>query len=200
MRYAIAGTLAGLVMFAWSAVSWMALPLHEAAFSNFPDAHADAGLPDNGDSIAPLQLTKSGVYHYPGFPQGADATPEAMRALEDRMRTRPVVSLMVYHAEGRDPFPPLNFILGALSCIIASCIATYLTRLAAPRLPSFSGRVLFVTSLGVFVFFAFYAQSWLWWGYPLTFGIAATIDIIVAPLLAGLVIAAIVKHPAPAPA
>ncbi|HPF37467.1 MAG TPA: hypothetical protein P5081_11625 [Phycisphaerae bacterium] len=200
MRYAFTGILAGLAMFAWSAVSWMALPLHEAAFSNFPDTRTDAGRPDSDAPIAQLRLPTSGVYHYPGFPQGADATPDAMRDMADRMRAGPVVSLMIYHAEGRDPFPPLNFVLGALSCIVAAWVATCLTHLAAPRLPSFGRRVLFVASLGAFVFFSFYAQSWLWWGYPLNFGIAETIDILVAPLLAGLVIAAFVKHPAPAPA
>ncbi len=196
VRYVITAILAGLLMFLWSAVSWMALPLHNAAFSTFPTSSTDADLPRDQSSIAQLDLPHTGAYHYPGFPHHEDGTPPTKverDAAMQRMKDGPVISLMIYHETGRDPFPPMNFILGMAACIVAAGIATWMTWLAAPRLPKFGQRVLFVTALGVFVFFAFYAQSWVWWGYPMTFAIADTIDIVVAPLLAGLVIAGMVK-------
>ncbi len=196
MRYLLTGILAGLIMFAWTAVSWMALPLHAAALNNFPTATTDADLPMGESSIDQLQLPKSGVYHYPGFPHHEDGSPVSdaeLNKMFERMKAGPTISLLVYHADGREPFPPKNFAIGIGSCIVASWIATWLTWLAAPRLRSYGRRVLFVTALGAFVFFAFYAQSWLWWGYSSEFGIAGTIDIIVAPMLAGLVIAKLVN-------
>lgn len=203
MRFVIASILSGLVMFAWSAISWMAIPLHTAAFSNFPTAAADADAPTGETSIDALRLPESGVYHYPGFPHhddGAPVTDDEMNAAMQRMRAGPVVSLMVYHADGREPFPPENFVIGIIVCIVAGAIATWMTWLAAPRLPHYGQRVLFVTALGAFVFFAHYAQSWLWWGFSDLFGIAETIDIVVAPLLAGCVIARIVRPPVPSAA
>lgn len=203
MRYLFSGILAGLIMFAWSAVSWMALPLHTAAFNHFPTSTADADAPKGESSIARLRLPTSGVYHYPGFPHPDDGSPAGdaeMTEVFERMKAGPVISLMVYHAEGRDPMPPMNFILGALACIVACWIATWLTWLAAPRMPKYGQRVRFVTALGAFAFFAFHAQSWLWWGYSFIFGIAETIDMIAGPLLAGLVIAALVRPPTPSSA
>lgn len=202
MRYLLSGILAGLLMFAWSAVSWMGLPFHGASLNNFPTAAADADAPKGESSIAKLRLPKSGVYHYPGFPHhedGSAVSDAELNEMFERMKAGPTISLLVYHADGREPFPMKNFAIGICSCIVASWIATWLTWLAAPRLQSYGRRVLFVTGLGAFVFFAFYAQSWLWWGYSFEFGIAGAIDIIVAPMLGGLVIAAYVKSPSSAP-
>jgi hypothetical protein len=60
---------------------------------------------------------------------------------------------------------------------------------------NYAGRVLFVTSLGLFSWLVVCVPNWNWYAYPLEFTAARAIDYVVGWFLVGLVLGAIVKQP-----
>lgn len=176
----LAGIGGGLAAFLWTAVSWMALPFHSASLHNIPapPAEVEGFLSDLGES---------GVYHFPGLPPSSDQMPE----YAERMRRGPRVTMMVYRAEGSEPFPPSNFAINISASIASAAIAAAL--LAAAGLAGYGQRVAFVAALGLFVTLAKIVPAWVWWSYPTAFAVADIVDALVAWALAGLVIARIVR-------
>lgn len=176
----LAGLAGGIVVFLWSAVSWMALPFHAASLRNVPTPQAEVEGFLSG-------LGESGVYHYPGMPPSSDQMPE----FAERMRRGPRVTMMVYRAEGAEPFPPMNFAINLLAGIASAVIAAAL--LAAAGIAGYGRRVVFVASLGLFVTLTHIVPAWVWWSYPPSFAVAEVVDALAAWALAGLVIARIVR-------
>ena len=88
MKRKIVSLIAGtLILFVWSALSWMVLPFHSNTLNSIPDNAINAELLKE-------HLTKDGVYHYPGFPE--EKTPQALKEMEKRIETGPRITLMVY--------------------------------------------------------------------------------------------------------
>ena len=55
------------------------------------------------------------------------------------------------------------------------------------------GRVLVVTSMGIFGFVSILVSYWNWYGFPTDFTIGAALDEVIGWFLGGLVLAAIVR-------
>lgn len=179
MRVIAAGLLGGVIMFVWSFISHAILPFHGEALNTLPGEQMALDA-----QFAALQ---AGIYHYPGLPE--DGSWE--QALE-RMRAGPAITFMVVHPSGREPFPMRNFVIGFASQCVAAFVAALLLACAVDRLRGYRQRVLFVVGVGVFAIFGHYIQAATWWGYTTEFFVLDVIDMIVAPLLSGLAIAALV--------
>ena len=191
MRIGLSGLLGGIVMFAWGAFSWMALPWHESALRNMPD---EAGV------IRAMREAEadSGVYHYPGFPacNVAGEVSEAERqAWLEKCKQGPWISLMVYSEHGREPFAPRQFIVGFLLNVATALLAAYLLSLAAPALPGYGQRVMFVTLLGLFAALISTLPDWNWFVFPVGFVIPTVLDHVIGSLLVGLLLAWRFKPP-----
>lgn len=184
-RVLLAGVLGALTVFVWGAISWMVLPWHPATVHNIPDGEPVVEMLRDRDLL-------TGVYHYPGELHDEDepaAVTDADRsAWTDRYRRGPNVNLLVYSSEGSDPFAPATFARGFLLLLIAATLAAYLLSLAAPSLPAYGQRVLFVALLGVFSAVVSRFEDWNWLLFPTDYTLVMAMDLVVGWLLAGLVI------------
>ena len=100
MRILLAGILGGIVMFVWTSIAHMALPLGEAGINEIPNESAvlSAMQSSIGD--------KTGLYIFPGLGVGKNATreekSEAMKQMQQRIAANPS-GILMYHPPGR-PF------------------------------------------------------------------------------------------------
>jgi hypothetical protein len=87
MRILVAGIFGGVVMFVWTSVAHMALPLGEAGINEIPNESAvlSAMQSSIGD--------KTGLYIFPGLGVGKNATRdeknEAMKQMQQRIAANP---------------------------------------------------------------------------------------------------------------
>ena len=100
MRVLLAGILGGIVMFIWTSIAHMALPLGEAGISEIPNESAvlvtmQTNIGDN-----------TGLYIFPGLSVGKSASrqekSEAMKHMREKIAANPS-GILMYHAPGR-PF------------------------------------------------------------------------------------------------
>ena len=100
MKILLAGILGGIVMFIWTSVAHMSLPLGEAGIHEIPNESAvlSAMQSNIGD--------QTGLYIFPGSGVGNNATRqeknEAMRHMAEKMAANPS-GILMYHVLGR-PF------------------------------------------------------------------------------------------------
>jgi hypothetical protein len=98
MRVLLAGILGGIVMFIWTSVAHMALPLGAAGITEIPNESAllSAMQSNIGD--------KTGLYIFPGLGLGENATREeknqAMKGMQQRIAANPS-GILMYHPPGR---------------------------------------------------------------------------------------------------
>ncbi len=179
-----AGALGGLIMFAWSAVSWMVLPWHEASlekFSNEPVVARDLTWYAKSEGIYILPNT----YKYLDELSAAEKA-EAMTQGMQRLKQGPFIFVSVSRA-GIDPEDPAPYINGILINIIVASLISYLVLRAG--LPGFAARWSMVAVIGVIIAIMSTLPMWNWWHFPLLYTLVNFADMVVATIIGGLVIA-----------
>ncbi len=179
-RILLGGVVGGLIVFAWSAVQHMLLPLGAAGMSVLADEEA---------VLAPMRSIRDpGFYFFPGMDMSKKPTPEEQAAWEERARTGPA-GIMVVYPQGREPAFPRQLAMELLFDVLAALIVAFgLAHVAA----SYGRRVLLVELAGLFAVLAISASYWNWYGFPDAYIGAEALDQIVGWLLAGLAMAKIV--------
>ena len=161
MRILLAGILGGIVMFIWTSIAHMALPLGEAGINEIPNESAvlSAVQSSMGD--------KTGLYIFPGLGVGKNATREerreAMKQMQQRIAANPS-GILMYHPPGR-PFVfgkalAIEFSTEVLQAILVIWL------LAQTRIDSFAGRVGFVLIAGILAAITTNVSYWNWYGFP----------------------------------
>jgi hypothetical protein len=186
-RIILAGVLGGIALFLWEAVAHMALPLGMAGVKAIANEDAvKAALKQN--------IREPGFYFFPAGGMAPGLTAEQQRAAEakaeEQWRTE-TSGIMVVHPSGRNTSFGRMLTLQALGDIILALIAACLVAQAL-WLP-YLGRVAFVGGLGLFPFLASEFPLWNWYGFPTDYTFAQLTVHVVGFLVAGLVIAAVVK-------
>jgi hypothetical protein len=161
MKILLAGILGGIVMFVWTSLAHMALPLGEAGIREIPNESAvlSAMQSNIGD--------QTGLYIFPGPGVGKDATRqeknEAMKHMAEKIAANPS-GILMYHAPGR-PFT-LGKWLGVefATELVEAILVVFL--LAQTRIASFSGRVGFVGVAGILAAITTNISYWNWYGFP----------------------------------
>lgn len=176
-RLLVAALLAAVIVTLWGAVSWTVLPWHSMVVEGIPDAEPVA------DALAE-RLPGSGLYHHPGIGEGED--PDARM---ERYRRGPNINFLVWSETGSDPFSPWLLGRGFLLNLVAAFLAAALLAAAAPALPGFGSRVLFIGLLAGFAALQSRLVDWSWWRFPLDYSLVASLDLVIAWSLAGLVLA-----------
>ncbi len=131
-------------MFIWTSIAHMALPLGEAGVREIPNEQA---------VLAAMQANiggKSGLYLFPGFGLGPNATrqqrKEAMQHMGEKIASNPS-GILMYHTPGRalamGKFLGIEF----ATELLESFLAVFL--LAQTRLISFGARVGLASSASV---------------------------------------------------
>ena len=184
MKILLAGILGGIVMFIWTSIAHMALPLGEAGLGEIPNESAvlSAMQSNIGD--------QSGLYIFPGPGLGKNATrrekEEAMKHMGEKIATNPS-GILMYHAPGR-PLA-LGKLLGVEfgTELLEAILVVFL--LAQTRIASFAGRVGFVLVAGILAAIATNVSYWNWYGFPCVYTASYMFIQIVGFFLVGIVAA-----------
>ncbi|MGC2353290.1 MAG: hypothetical protein WA496_07835 [Candidatus Udaeobacter sp.] len=186
MKILLTGILGGIVMFIWTSVAHMALPLGEAGVREIPNEPAvlSAMQSNIGD--------QTGLYIFPGSDVGNNATREekneAMKHMAERMAANPS-GILMYHAPGR-PFT-IGKCLGIEfgTELLEAILVVFL--LAQTRIVSFAGRVGFVLATGILAAITTNISYWNWYGFPGVYTASYMLIQIVGFLLVGVAAALI---------
>lgn len=186
MKILLSGILAGIVMFIWTSVAHMALPLGEAGIREIPNESAvlSAMQSNIGD--------QTGLYIFPGPGVGKDPTRqeknEAMKHMAEKIAANPS-GILMYHAPGR-PFT-LGKLLGVefATELVEAVLVVFL--LAQTRIASFSGRVGFVVVAGILAAITTNISYWNWYGFPSVYTTSYMLIQFVGFFLVGIVAALI---------
>ena len=184
MKILLAGILGGVVMFIWTSIAHMALPLGEAGIREV--ANESAVLSAMQSNIG----DQTGLYIFPGPGVEKNATRqeknEAMKHMAEKMATNPS-GILMYHAPGR-PFTigkwlGIEFGTELLEAILVAFL------LVQTRIVSFSGRVGFVLVAGILAAITTNVSYWNWYGFPCVYTASYMFIQIVGFLLVGVVAA-----------
>jgi hypothetical protein len=192
MKLLVPGILGGIVMFIWTSIAHMALPLGEAGIREIPNESAVLGAMK--DNIA----DQTGLYIFPGSGVGKNATRqeknEAMKHMGEKMAANPS-GILMYQAPGR-PFTfgkwlGIEFGTEMLEAILVVFL------LAQTRIASFGGRVGFVLVAGILAAITTNVSYWNWYGFPSAYTAGYMFIQIVGFFLVGIVAALILPKRAP---
>ena len=184
-RILLAGILGGVVMFIWTSIAHMFLPLGEVGIREIPNEET---------VLSTLQTNigfKDGLYIFPGTGVGKDATREekreAMRKETDKMAKGPS-GLLIYKRNR-----PFNF-ARALGIefgteVVEAILVVFL--LAQTGITGLAGRVGFVLTAGILAAIATNVSYWNWYGFPRLYT-AAYISIQIIGFLCVGIVAALV--------
>jgi len=184
MKILLAGILGGIVMFIWTSIAHMALPLGEAGIREV--ANESAVLSAMQGNIG----DQTGLYIFPGPGVEKNATRqeknEAMKHMAEKMATNPS-GILMYHAPGR-PFTigkwlGIEFGTELLEAILVAFL------LVQTRIVSFSCRVGFVLVAGILAAITTNVSYWNWYGFPCVYTASYMFIQIVGFLLVGVVAA-----------
>jgi len=188
MKILLAGVLGGIVMFIWTSIAHMALPLGEAGLGEIPNESTVLGVMQSNIG------EQTGLYIFPGPGVGKNATrnekDEAMKHMGEKMAANPS-GILMYHAPGR----PLE--LGKLlgvefgTELLEAILVVFL--LAQTRIASFAGRVGFVFVAGILAAIATNVSYWNWYGFPGAYTASYILTQIVGFLCVGIVAALVLR-------
>ncbi len=193
MKILLAGILGGIVMFIWTSIAHMFLPLGEAGISEIPNE--SAVLSAMQSSIG----ERTGLYIFPGPGVGKNATRqekhEAMKHMAEKMAANPS-GILMYHPPGRPmalgKWLGIEFGTELLEAILVVFL------LAQTSIASFAGRVGFVLVAGILAAIATNVSYWNWYGFPCVYTAGYMFIQIIGFLCVGIV-AGFVLRKTPAP-
>jgi hypothetical protein len=144
MRTPLAGIVGGIVMFIWTSIAHMALPLGEAGINEIPNESAvfnamQSSIRDN-----------TGLYIFPGLGVGKNAARqeknEAMKQMQQRIAANPS-GILMYHPPGRQFAFGKSLAIEFSTEVIQAILVIWL--LTQTGIGSFAGRVGFVLIAGI---------------------------------------------------
>lgn len=182
-RMLIGGLIGGVIVFVWSFISHMFLPIGTAGFST---------MQQNEQVIVETlkaNIPEKGLYFIPGVDPTADMASDEYKAWEEKYKAGPR-GFLIYDPKGANPMAIGKLITELITNLIAGIIAAFLLfRLIGTFWP----RVSSVTLLGLFAWISISVSYWTWYNFPGSFIIAEGVDQVIGWLFAGLVMAKIVK-------
>jgi hypothetical protein len=190
-RVMLAGVLGGIAMFVWSSIAHVALPLGRTGIRDIPNEQVLlTGMQ------AQLGAT-SGLYAFPAMGLGANPTREqenaAMQQYDQKLAAYPS-GILIYHPPGAKALTPGQLVTEFLTELVEGLLLALL--LAQTALSTLMSRMGFVTLAALMAAIATNIPYWNWYGFPSSYTIAYMSIQFVGYLVAGLVVAAILKKPA----
>ena len=193
MRILLAGILGGVVMFVWTSIAHMALPLGEAGIGEMPNESA---------VLSAMQSSlgeKAGLYIFPGLGVGKNATRdeknEAMKQMQQRIAANPS-GILMYHPPGRQFAFGKSLGVEFGTEVLQAILVIWL--LAQTRIGSFAGRVGFVLIAGILAAITTNVSYWNWYGFPGVYTASYMLIEIVGFVLVGVIAALILRKRSPA--
>lgn len=182
------GSLAAAVLiFFWGFLYWTVIAMVISPWT---------AIPGDDDVVATLKeaLPEKGVYMYPWVEKSEADQAESAERFEKARQEGPFVQI-VYDPAGV-PASDMGKVMGmGFLHMFGSALLCSLLLAAAEPLCCYQYRVCFVVGIGLFASFWIGGANVVWWHHPVRHTILMAGYSIVAWLLAGLVIGAIVKKP-----
>jgi hypothetical protein len=187
-RVLLAGVLGGIAMFIWSSVAHIALPLGRTGIKEIPNEQAVL-------SGMQAQLgTTSGLYAFPGMGLGPNPTRQeenaAMQQYEQKLAANPS-GILIYHPPGAKALTPGQLMTEFFTELAEALLLAWL--LAQTSLATLASRMGFVTVAALMAAVTTNIPYWNWYGFPTSYTTAYMFMEFVGYLVAGLVVAAILK-------
>lgn len=186
----ISSLLAAVLMFAWGAVSWMALPFHQQSLLRFSDEIVVAQALQQNSAQSGLYLLPNP--HYATSNTHPEISVKATADAMQRMKAGPV-GLVALNKAGSDPQSASLFIW---SFVTQWLVALLLACLARSLVGNYAKRVMKLTAISLAGGIGTLLPLWNWWGFSLGYVTLGLIDLAVAGALAALVIARLLPAPA----
>jgi hypothetical protein len=193
MRILLAGVLGGIVMFIWTSIAHMALPLGEAGIEEIPNESAvlSAMQSSMGD--------KTGLYIFPGLGVGKNATRkeknDATKQMQQRIAANPS-GILMYHPPGRQFAFGKSLAVEFSTEVLQAILVIWL--LARTHIESFGGRVGFVLIAGILAAITTNVSYWNWYGFPGLYTASYVLIEIIGFALVGIVAALVLRKRSPA--
>ena len=169
LKKTVAVIVSGVILFAWGSVSWMVLPWHQMVANEFTSESEVA-------EVLRANAPKAGVYYLPFAHQD-----------HKKGETTAFVNAL---PEGYDPGMREQLVTQFFGDLISALIIVCLLSQTAGL--GYWGRVGFVALVGVAIGFVSHFPYWNWFGFPTPYVIVTIVNILIAWLLAGLLIAKLV--------
>jgi hypothetical protein len=178
----LAGILGGLISFVWSSAIHM-LPTGKMGLSVLNEKE-DAVLAALKSSNA-----QDGLYFFPGMDMSKSMTAEQQAAWDAKYKAGPV-GLLLYHPNGGEALSPKQLLIELLATILCGLMAAYVL---ASTVGSIGSRAILVGLMGLFTWFAISISQWNWYKFPFSFILVDGLDQVIGWLLAGLLMAKMIK-------
>ena len=175
MKVILAGILGAIVLFVWSAASWMVLPWHMKTIHTFNDEKSVV-------AIIQANATESGVYMLPMMDdKGTLKNPELAKGptIFAAIKMQPMNATMT-----------TQMVISFLAQLVPALFVAWILCLA--RGLSYFGRVGLVLLFGIAGAVASQIPLWNWFGFDEQYISIMMADIIIGWFLAGLVMAGLV--------
>jgi hypothetical protein len=182
LRILVGGVVAGVVIFFWGFVSHMLLPLGEMGLQSIPNE-------DDLTAAIKKDVRESGLYFVPGRDMSKSQSQEEMDAHAAKIAKGPF-GFMVIYPNGRDVSLSKRLPIELGTNIVCALLAAILVTLVRP---GFVVRVASVTLVGILASIMTLVPYWNWYGFPTDFTLAQFVEHTAGWLLAGLVLALIVR-------
>jgi hypothetical protein len=186
-RIFITGIVGGIVMFIWSTMAHVVLPLGQVGIRELPNEAPilDALRTNLGEN--------RGLYLFPGSGLGPDATAEArrdaMKRVGEKAANGPTGLLMYNPRRAFDIAQLMGAEFGTE--ILEAILLVFL--LSSTRLLTAASRILFATIAGVLAAISTNVSYWNWYGFPKRYTAAYMFIQIVGFFLVGAVAALMLK-------
>jgi hypothetical protein len=178
------GILGGLLVFIWSFIAHMVLPI---------GAMGVKAMPQNEDAVLAAMksnIQEPGLYLMPWMEMSNKLSEEQRRAQEAKFRTGPT-AFVVYNPAGIAPISMGQLIRQALFQIIGGLIAAFVVSMT---MTSLGMRAFIVMLFGVFSWLTVSLPHWNWYRFPAAFTIGAGLDAVIGWLIGGFLIAWLVQR------
>jgi hypothetical protein len=185
-RVLLGGAVGGLLMFIWSAVAWIALPLHTSTLAAMA----------NEDSV--ITAMKSGmdrksVYMFPARQKSGD---QAATDVWKKKYNQGPVGIVIYNPAGASDLMLAEMGIGLVDSILTAMLAAWLLSRSTAAKSGFFARVMFCGMLGLFICLAVHVANWNWMMYPVDYTTGRIADSLVGWVIGGIGIAGFVKSAA----
>ena len=179
----LAGILGAVIAFVWSAVVHTN-PLTGMMGLSMLNAKEDAVM-----AAVKENVPQPGLYFFPGMDMSKSCTKEEEAAWTAKYKAGPA-GLLLVQPNGGDPMPPSMLIIEFVSTLGGALIAAFIL---AATVGSYVRRVAMVMLLGLFGWLAISVSQWNWYAFPFAFVALDAIDQVIGWLLAGLLMAKLIK-------
>ncbi|PLX30646.1 MAG: hypothetical protein C0600_07790 [Ignavibacteria bacterium] len=183
-RILLATLLGGLIIFVWGSIHHMFLPISSAEFSGLPNEEAVL-------EVLAENIPEPGQYFYPWIDMSQQPSDAEMEAWNEKHRNGPV-GILLYRPIGGEPMPPTMMVNEFLSNIFTALL---LALIAASLAGSWLKRSMLLSLVGLFAAGAISFSTWNWFGYPFIGMVSEALEVFIAALLAGMLIAKLVPAP-----